>query len=225
MIKLDKLIIFDMDNTLIQSYLDFPLMKAETLRLLRKGGYEPDETLPLTHTMGLFRTSERFSPKLEAFIWDRVDEIEYAGLKNAVPEPGIERTLEFLSPYAHIVALTNTKEEAARSVLLQLGLADRLEYIMGRGGARELKPAPGGMLDLMARYPYITAKDTLVVGDALIDIQAARGAGAHFCAYNRSRAEQWLSAGYEPDMSLHSWDDNAARQMLALLGCEVAVHG
>ena len=220
-----KLIIFDMDNTLIHSHLNFPLMKAEALRLLMEAGYKPDESLPLTQTMNIYRRSDRFSPELEARIWRRVDEVEYAGLENADVEPGIEQALEYLSKYAHLVALTNTKEEAAGAVLFKLGLSCWLEHIMGRGGVPQLKPAPGGMLALLALYPYLTERDALAVGDAVIDIRAARGAGLRFCAYNRSRAEQWQTEEEQPDLRLNHWDEDAARQMLALLIDGVANHG
>ena len=221
----NKLIIFDMDNTLIHSHLDFPLMKTETLRLLREDGHEPDEELALTQTMKICRESGRLSPAYEALIWRRVEEIEYAGLENANVEPGIEQALEFLRPRAHLVALTNTKEEAALVCLRKLGLDRLLERIMGRGGAPQLKPAPGGMLALLALYPHLKAADTLAVGDAIIDVQAARGAGLRFCAYNRSRAEDWPQGELKPDLQLYRWDEEAARQLLALLDCGVAEHG
>lgn len=221
----NKLIIFDMDNTLIHSHLDFPLMKAETLRMLSEEGHKPDEALPLTQTMKTYREGGLLSPELEARIWRRVDEIEYAGLKDAGMEPGIEQALEFLCQYAHLVALTNTTEVAASATLHKLGLARWLEQIMGRGGAPQLKPAPGGMLALIALFPHLTAADTLAVGDAIIDIQAARGAGLRFCAYNRSRAEQWPEGKLKPDLQLSHWDENTARQLLALLDIEATNHG
>ena len=225
MTELNKLIIFDMDNTLIHSHLDFPLMKAEALRLLKEAGHEPDENLPLTQTMNNFRRSGLLSCDLEERIWRRVDEVEYAGLKNAVTEPGIEQALEFLYAYAHLTVLTNTKEEAAHDILLKLGLTHWLEHIMGRGGAPQLKPASGGLQAILALYPHITAADTVAVGDAIIDIRAARGAGLSFCAYNRSRAEQWPAGEYQPDLQLHCWNTNAARQLLLLLNREAPKHG
>ena len=225
MIKQNKLIIFDMDNTLIHSHLDFALMKAETLRLLKEGGYKPDETLPLTQIMELYSQSGQLTPGLAERIWRRLDEIEHDGLENAGIEPGIEKALEFLSKHAHLTALTNTVEKAARAVLLNLGLARWLDHIMGRGGAPQLKPACGGMLALLAQYPHLTAADTLAVGDAIIDIRAAREAGLRFCAYNRSRAEQWPNGELKPDLQLYHWDESAARQLLALLDNEVVAYG
>ena len=213
----DKLIIFDMDNTLIHSHLDFTLMKAESLRLLKEGGHRPDETLPLTQIMDICKQSGHLSTALEARIWSRIDDIEYDGLKNAIIEPGIEQVLEFLGADAHIVALTNTKEEAACMTMEKLGLTRWLEHIMGRGSAPQLKPAPGGMLSLLACYPHITAGNTLAVGDAIIDLLAARAAGLLFCAYNRSRFEQWPAFEHKPDLQLSNWEKSAAQSMLALL--------
>lgn len=223
--QLNKLIIFDMDNTLIHSHLDFPLMKSAALRLLEETGRAPQEELPLTQIMNLYRQNGWLDPQLEARIWQRVDEIEYAGLAGSVPEPAVEQALEFLSKHAHLAVLTNTKQEAARDILAQLGLERWLEHIMGRGGAPQLKPAPGGMLALLARYPRLRPLDALAVGDALIDIRAARAAGLRFCAYNRSRAEQWTEREHQPELRLTSWEEPAARLLLALLDCGVADYG
>ncbi|MCL2496925.1 MAG: HAD hydrolase-like protein [Clostridiales bacterium] len=215
--KKNKLIIFDMDNTLIHSHINFTLMKSETCRLLREAGLCPDESLPVSQMLNGFKEAGELTHEVEERIWRAINEIEASGLTGATAEPHIEQVLEYLTPYAHLAALTNTNEQAARYALEQLGLSRWLNYIMGRGGAPELKPAPGGMLALAARFPWLSPAGILVVGDALIDIRAARTAGLAFCAYNRSRLENWREAGYQPDLQFNAWDEKAAQAMLAFL--------
>jgi len=192
-------------------------MKSEVLRILANSGYEANELLPLTQILNHFRQSSCYSSQLEKLVWQRVDDIENTGLKNSMAEPGIEQVLEYLNNYAHLVALTNTNEESAGNILHQLGLTRWLRQIMGRAGARELKPAPGGMLELLALYSSLTAKDALAIGDAEIDMRAAKQAGLSFCAYNRSRIEQWPVGKDAPKLFLNKWDAEAARQILTLL--------
>ncbi|MBQ8813426.1 MAG: HAD family hydrolase [Lachnospiraceae bacterium] len=48
---------------------------------------------------------------------------------------------------------------------------------------RELKPAPGGMIDLCKQY-QVDPKQMLMVGDRAVDIDSAKNAGADACFYN-----------------------------------------
>lgn len=213
------LIIFDMDNTLIHSRIDFALMKSETCRLLRQAGLMPDESLPVAQILNGFKQDSMLAEDVETHIWRAICEIEADGLAGAEVEPQIELVLNLLEPYAHLAALTNTNELAALASLRRLGLAGRFAHIMGRGSAPQLKPAPGGMLALLSYYPQLKAADALAVGDALIDIRAAHAAGMLFCAYNRSRQERWQEAGCVPDLQLTAWDEDAAAAILKLLQC------
>lgn len=213
---MDKLIIFDMDNTLIHSHIDFKLLKDESYRLLRAAGLTPDHSLPVTQTLAAFKQQNLLPQELEQAVWDAIVRIEADGLAQATMEPQVELMLQSLVGRAHVVVLTNNDEPSALASLGHLGLAGCFERIMGRGSAPELKPAPGGMLALLADYPHLTAANALAVGDATIDIRAAYGAGLRFCAYNRSRPENWQAAGFTPDAQLYGWDKSSADTLLAL---------
>jgi len=210
----NQLIIFDMDNTLIHSHIDFSLMKSETCRLLHEAGLYPDESMPVSQMISEFKAAAMLSSELEARIWQAIEEVEAKGLADATTEPYIEEVLDYLSPHAHLTALTNTNEPAARQALKRLGLSPRLEYIMGRGGAPQMKPAPGGMMAMAARFPWVDPSAIVAVGDALIDIRAARAADLAFCAYNRSRMENWREAGLLPDWQINAWSLAAAKDLI-----------
>ena len=207
----NKLIIFDMDNTLIHSHLDFPLMKAETLRLLAEGGVEADENLWVAKMMAQAHTHPLMTEQLEAAIWQRLGEIELAGLAAAGPEPGVERVLARLEQEAYLAVLTNTLDEAACLTLDKLGLCGYFSVVAGRGRAPGMKPAPDGYLYLQGLHPK--ARSCLAVGDAVIDLLAASAAGMPFVAYNRSRREDW-PADPAPNLFLQSWEDPAVIEKL-----------
>lgn len=220
MTEKSKLIIFDMDNTLIHSRIDFKLMKAETLRILREAGLQPATRPPVSEILNGLREAGQLPQELEDAIWQRVSEVEADGLAMAVPEPGICAVLDALRPRVHLAVLTNNAQEAAQANLQRLGLAAYFECVLGRGGVPALKPFAGGMQAVVAHFGPLTVRDSLAVGDALIDIQAAGAAGIAFAAYNRSRQEDWRRLPLRPVLQLTAWDEAAAQRLLHLLGEE-----
>ena len=75
--------------------------------------------------------------------------------------------------------------------------------------ASYLKPSPTGMLYVKEQFPEIDLANTLAVGDAMIDAQAAAGAKIGFVAYNHSRIENWEKWGIHPLLQLDKWDAEA----------------
>ncbi|MDR2711788.1 MAG: HAD family hydrolase [Clostridiales bacterium] len=207
----NKLIIFDMDNTLIHSHLDYPLMKAETLRLLALGGVEADESLWVAKIMAQARLHPRMTDQLEEAVWQRLGEIEIAGLAAASPEPGVEQVLACLESEAYLAVLTNNLDEAACLALDKLGLIGYFSFVAGRGRVPGMKPAPDGYIYLKGLHP--DACHYLAVGDAVIDLLAANSAGIPFAAYNRSRRENWPT-NPAPCLFLQSWEDPEIREKL-----------
>ena len=65
------------------------------------------------------------------------------------------------------------------------------------------------MLFVKSQYPTITLANTLTIGDAMIDAQAAEAAGIGFVAYNRSRMENWAEWNIVPLLQLTQWDKEA----------------
>ena len=207
----NKLIIFDMDNTLIHSHLNYPLMKAETVRLLAQGGIKVDESLWVAKIMAQAHQHPQMSEQLEEAIWQRLGEIEWEGLAEASPEPGVERVLACLAKEASLAVLTNNLDEAARLALEKLSLSGYFSQIAGRGRVARLKPDPDGYIYL--RELHQEARFCLAVGDAVIDLLAAYRAGLPFVAYNRSRREDWPK-NPAPQLFLQSWDEPAVGESL-----------
>lgn len=98
--------------------------------------------------------------------------------------------------------------------LNRLGIAPYLTFVAGRNSVPNLKPSPDGMLFVKSQYPTITLANTLTIGDAMIDAQAAEAAGIGFVAYNRSRMENWAEWNIVPLLQLTQW----VRKLVTLLG-------
>jgi phosphoglycolate phosphatase len=194
-------IIFDMDNTLIQSNIDFARMKQEVYRYLTDYEVLPSNldlhrqtTSTLiemaTETKGM--TNERLQD-----VWDIAKRFEQHGMQNAMLEPGVMECLIELHRTYHIVVLTNNSVDAANTALAQNKIYQYFKMIVGREQVTSLKPAPDGFLYILECYPDITPQEWISVGDAWIDGKASAEAGVDFIAY-RSDAGKMKQFGVFP---------------------------
>ncbi len=89
--------------------------------------------------------------------------------------PGVLETLDALSGRA-LTVLTNKPGDMSRTILEGLGVAGRFSRIWGAGDVPDRKPDPAGLLLLM-REVGATGEQTVLVGDSAIDVRTGRAAG------------------------------------------------
>ena len=96
---------------------------------------------------------------------------------------GILDVLEALHIRASLAVLTNKPVAATRRILEALNLTRyfRPDTVIGGDGAFPRKPNGDGLRHLIAAAG-VPPSSTLLVGDSLIDLRTARGAGVPFCA-------------------------------------------
>ena len=216
-IKRTKAIIFDMDNTLVRSFIDFPLMKAEVERILNNGGIKGDTAIPVATLLQSLKDNPLYTRELDHKLWQRILEIELAGMENAVREEGIDEVLDKLKEYAYLVVITNNHFESAIKALDHAGIKDYFHLILGRGLLPALKPSPLGFEYMLESLPDIKTSDCISIGDASIDLEATNGIGMRFLAYTGSRKEDWSRFLKKPIYYLDKWDDKAVEVITALL--------
>lgn len=212
----DKLIILDMDNTILQSRIDFALMRARVYAILEENGLAAYKRRSVADTLSAYADAPEYDAALAASIWREVAEIEDRGLEQAVLEPGAAEALAFLAGHAELAVLTNNTDANLAAHLGALGILPYLSRVAGRDSVPRLKPAPDGLLYLMAQFPQIRRERVVAVGDASIDAVSAAAAGVAFAAYNRSRGEQWDELGLKPALRLTAWTTEACRAVLSL---------
>lgn len=93
---------------------------------------------------------------------------------------GVPELLEALAPSASLAVLTNKPREASERILEGLGLKQRFARIAGGDGPLPRKPDPAALIDLMRRFGA-TREETMLVGDSRIDLETARNAGVRVC--------------------------------------------
>ena len=103
--------------------------------------------------------------------------------------------------------------EAGTSVLLYL----RPDLVKMERAVRTEPKKVNPFPDIGVFWPIPSLTNTLMIGDATIDAQAAAAAGIGFVAYNRSREENWQSFGIRPLLQLRQWDEQACAAIRRLM--------
>lgn len=94
--------------------------------------------------------------------------------------PGVAEMLAALRPHHRITLLTNKPETSARALMRHSGIADSFDDCVFGDGSLARKPDPEGLRWLMARARTGPA-DTIMVGDSVMDLDAARAGGTRLC--------------------------------------------
>ena len=183
-------LVFDMDNTLIGSHIDFPAIRRALITLLRDASAAdtPEDTLRRRAIADLVARATAYDrahgTALEAQMWKVIEAQEAAGLRDAAPLDESPRILQTLRGRGfRIAVLTNNGRAASVAALRSAGLTDWVETLVTREDAA-LKPAGDGVVEALRRLGH--SGRTYVIGDSWIDGAAAAASGARFIAYRRS---------------------------------------
>lgn len=98
-----------------------------------------------------------------------------------LPYDGVPELLDALAGHGTLAVLTNKPLEATRAILEALDLAPYFgDRVLGGDGPLPRKPDPAGLTALLTRAKA-SPSATLMVGDSLADLHAARNAGTLAC--------------------------------------------
>lgn len=182
-----KGIIFDLDGTLVQSHLDFALMRKELDCPKETGILEYIDSLPETETRKLAH--------------DIVERHEIESAQSASWMPGAEHLLEIIQQRNIPVGIVTRNTEKAVFPMIN-SLSMPVKDVITREHALP-KPAPDGLLQLADRWS--TQPDKLIyVGDHLFDLLAAKNASMTACLYAPEGRSPYLE---HADLVINSLDE------------------
>ncbi len=180
-----KLVIFDLDGTLIDSELD---LAASVNAMLRHYGRKelPIQVIGTYIGDGAPTLIRRAlgDPADREFLQDALNYFlayyRNHKLDNTYPYDGISKALEQIGHGERfprkLAVLTNKPVRASQAIIAGLGLAEHFFQIYGGNSFETKKPDPFGANTLM-REAGVTADETVMVGDSQVDILTARNAG------------------------------------------------
>jgi phosphoglycolate phosphatase len=182
-------IMFDMDNTLLQSKINFQEMRADLIQLLvdsQLGEVQEFEN-EITPAQVIERGKElelaRPNISIEAKMWEIVVKHEVAGMIDVQLEEGVKEGISYLKSMGFpLVVITNNAYNAACVALQQTNLYSNFDLIIGRDQMEALKPSPSGIFKAINHYSN-QVDHWVMLGDSWIDGRAALDAHVDFVSY------------------------------------------
>lgn len=221
-----RLLIFDLDGTLIDSEQDLaiavnatradiglpPLTMEAVAAMVGRGAAE------LVRQAIASVPDANFRHSLEFFVrYYRQHALEHTKLY-----PGIAEAIDNLSDQGFTLAvLTNKPVRISRDILAALKIAPKFRFIYGTRGPlpgpphpegvvsfEEKKPNPIGILTML-RHTGLEAKQALMIGDSAVDVITGRNAGVWTCG---------VSYGFQPETLVQSPPDYMVDSLGELAG-------
>lgn len=205
-----KLVIFDLDGTLIDSRLDLVHSVNAMLRHLHRPEL-PDEVIAsyvgdgapmlVRRALGDPKDESLLNKALEYFLtYYRAHKLDhttiYDGIREAlahIQSNGIERQLAVLS---------NKPVRPSRAIVDELGLGHFFVRVYGGNSFETKKPDPLGAKTLL-KETHTAAANALIVGDSAVDILTGRNAGIATCGVTYGFAPHTLCEA-PPDVTVNS---------------------
>jgi phosphoglycolate phosphatase len=176
-----KLIIFDLDGTLVDSRVDImhavnyaispysmePASLAETMTLVGEGA---------TRLIGKLLEKRKVDLDISALVARFESYYSVHPVSHTTLYPGVPETLRSLHNYRKAV-ISNKFRSIALKVLKELLLSQYFDEVAGVDTFPERKPSPVPILRILEQFK-VKPEETVVVGDSTYDIQAGRASGA-----------------------------------------------
>lgn len=201
-----KIVIFDMDGTILDSSIDM----TSTINFIRKTRYnlEPVSVdmviesinLPERNLAKMFYGVEKFAQEDTDLFSSHYDN---ECIKNSYLYDGIESLMrELKGEGVKLSVATNASTKFAKRMLSHLGIAHYFDTIIGADEVELPKPNPQMIDRILQNYSYNSKEDSAwMVGDSLKDIDGAKNAGIDsiFALWGFSSTSSHKSLAYKPN--------------------------
>ena len=220
-----RLLIFDLDGTLIDSKRDLVEAVNATRASLRMGPLD-DDTISsyvgngaptlIRRSIGPGFDEEALVRALEFFLsYYREHKLDHTGLY-----PGVREALAAFGDRT-LAVLTNKPVRISREILAGLGVAGRFRCVYGGNSFETKKPHPEGALQIL-RETDVDAARSIIVGDSAVDVQTGRNAGILTCGVRYGFAPDHFDV-HPPDIVVDNLGELAA--LLDSAGLPIADFG
>jgi phosphoglycolate phosphatase len=201
-----RVLIFDLDGTLIDSKLDLALAVNATLKHSGRAASTHEEIYSLVgngaptlvrRALGEGASDAEVDAGLAYFLQYYREHM----LDNTVLYPGVRECLASVEKYS-LAVLTNKPVRFSVAIIEGLGIAPYFRYVYGGNSFERKKPDPIGVETLLRDFGA-TPKQAMVIGDSEVDVQTARNAGTWACGVTYGLGSERLPQS-EPDLLLDS---------------------
>jgi phosphoglycolate phosphatase len=207
-----RLLIFDLDGTLIDSRQDIINSVNSTLRYFGRPGlpaeiitaYVGDGPSMLIHRAFDEAADQRLLREASEFF---LADYSIHKLDNTRAFPGVAEILAAAEApqngmNRHLTVLSNKPVDLAESILDGLGLGEHFDSVYGGNSFPTQKPDPLGALTIL-KETGVPPELSLIIGDSRNDVLTGRKAGIWTCGVTYGFAPATLRRA-EPDLLVHS---------------------
>jgi phosphoglycolate phosphatase len=204
-----KLVIFDLDGTLIDSRLDLIHSVNAMLRHFDRPELPGDvvasyvgDGAPMLVRRALGDPDEKFFKQgLDFFLaYYREHKLDYTHVYSGIPEA--LKQIQSSGAPRKMAVLSNKPVNPSRAIVEALGLTDFFVKVYGGNSFETKKPDPQGVYVLL-KETSTTAANAMMVGDSSIDILTGRNAGIATCGVTYGFAPHTLCE-VPPDLVIGS---------------------
>jgi phosphoglycolate phosphatase len=185
-----RLLVFDLDGTLIDSRLD--LIHSVNAMLLHIGRPELDDGLIASYVgdgapalvrraLGETDDPELLRKALEYFLgYYRLHKLDHTTVYEGIPEVLSQLAQPSNGVQRLMAVLSNKPVNPSRDIVHALGMGDYFVRIYGGNSFSTKKPDPLGVLTIL-RETEVAADEALMIGDSAVDVLTGRNAGLWTC--------------------------------------------
>lgn len=174
-----KLIIFDLDGTLVDSSVDICNALNYAIRPYSSSEVSVEEMIALvgegaTALIGKLIKKRGMDLDPPTLLRRFLDYYRTHLTDHSAPYPGVEKTLRALSRQKKAV-VSNKLEALSIQLLKALDLLEYFDYVAGGDTSLQKKPSPVPIFNVLSRFDTLPS-DALFVGDSIYDMAASRAA-------------------------------------------------
>ena len=208
-----RLLIFDLDGTLIDSKLDLALAVNATRAFLHLPPIDQQEISSyvgegapklIRRAIGPNYSEEQVAGGVEFFLAYYRDH----KLDHTLLYPGVCEALDAFGDRI-LAVLTNKPVRISREILEGLGVAGRFRHVFGGNSFATKKPHPEGVFTILQDCDVPPAQ-AMIVGDSGVDVITGRNAGIYTCGVRYGFSPENF-AQHPPDVLVDSLGELAAR--------------
>jgi phosphoglycolate phosphatase-like HAD superfamily hydrolase len=196
-----KHVCFDLDGTLVDSYLNIYKATVKTLEVLAIPGNFSNEDFYKRighHFLDIFHDLKIPVPDIEHFInvyktfyFDFIDDSELY--------PGVTQVLEYLkNNNIHVSLLTTKGQDQADRIIEHFHLTKYFSHIMGRRVGVPVKPSPEPLL-MICKDLNVLPSESMITGDTELDIQCGKRAFVKTCSVTYGYRTREILEKEKPD--------------------------
>ena len=215
-------VLFDLDGTLVETNIDFSLMKRTVTAFALESGLSPEDMQGLDILGVVKRTQQHVSRALGPAAGDAarrrslaaLEDIEMQRAAVATEIPGAcEAIAQLRRRGVKVGVVTRNHRCAAQASMRRCGIT--ADVVITREDADRQKPEPDQMLLAMDKLG-VDPENTVVVGDHRIDIVGGKRAGAYTIAFLREGVAEDFFSAVEPDLVVRSLQE----AVCAIIDCD-----